>query len=147
MHTKRNFFDLAWKCNILWIFKYKSTYIGGNIYVKQSHTKNRISAIFLRLVFFCFSKIIFMAHRGDDVFLMIECSKKAIYCQQTAEFILFWIMHPNTYSQGCVIQKRNSSLDFFCKGPSINYVRSFLRILDPPSPPCQTRSDLVDPPK
>ena len=33
----------------------------------------------------------------------------------------------------------------FTKGPSINYVRSFLRIFDPP-PPCQTKSDLVEPP-
>ena len=33
------------------------------------------------------------------------------------------------------------------KGLSINYVRSFLRILDPPSHPCQTKSDLMDPPK
>ena len=32
------------------------------------------------------------------------------------------------------------------KGPSLNDVRSFWKILDPPSPPCQMKSDLADPP-
>ena len=34
----------------------------------------------------------------------------------------------------------------YSKGPSLNDVRSFLKILDPPSPPCQMKSDLADPP-
>ena len=55
------------------------------------------------------------------------------------------------YDLGILIQQAEYELkggnsEVHTKGPSLNDVRSFWKILDPPSPPCQMKSDLADPP-